>query len=116
MAAAAPVDVRITWQPNMAGFREIGFLPGMRSFTAGVATKYARLAAQLTPANTGRTRRAIRVQVSGQDRESAYTAVKASWSFWHFVEFGSIHNRPAAPFRNAAAQMGMRFEDPGRGS
>jgi hypothetical protein len=115
MAAAAPVDVRITWVPNAAGFAEVGFLPGMRACTAEVATKYAQLVAQLTPKQTGRTRRAIRVQVSGADRQSAYTAVKGAWSFWHFVEFGTIHNRPAAPFRNAAAQMGLRYEDPGPG-
>jgi len=115
MPAAPPMDVRITWVPSPAGLKEVGFMPGMRACTADVATKYARLVAQLTPKRTGRTRRAIRVQVSGVDRESAYTAVKGSWSFWHFVEFGTIHNRPSAPFRNAAAQMGLRYEDPGPG-
>lgn len=111
----AGVDVSVEYRPNPAGFAEIGHMPGMRPFTTEVATRYAAAARALTPTVSGRARAAIRVMVPGEDRRSAFTGIRASRSFWHFVEFGTIHNRPAAPFRNAAGQLGLRFVDPGSG-
>jgi len=116
MAAKVSLDVDVTFSPDPGGYRDIGFMPGMRPFTTETATRYAALARQFTPANTGRVRRAIRVMVPGADRRSVYTGVRASWSFWHFVEFGTAHQRPAAPFRNAAGALGLHFDDSGRGS
>jgi hypothetical protein len=113
--AAVPVDVEVTYRPDPAGMAAVGLMPGMRAMTTDTATRYAALARSLTPSTTGRVRRAIRVMVPGQDRRGVFTGVRASWSFWHFVEFGTINNRPAAPFRRAADQLGIRFTDPGRG-
>jgi hypothetical protein len=87
----------------------------MRPFTTDVANRYAAAARALTPTYTGRSRAAIRVLVPGEDRRSVFTGIRANRSFWHFIEFGTINNRPAAPFRNAAGQLGLRFADPGPG-
>lgn len=112
---AGGASASVTYTPNPEGVREIGFMPGMRAFTTNAAEKYARAVQALTPiGSTGRVRRAIRVTVAGADRQSVYTDVTGSWSFWHFVEFGTINNPPHAPFRNAAAQLDFRWEDPGK--
>lgn len=111
MAASATV----TYRPDPAAIAQLGFMPGMRSFTTDVATKYTRVVQSFTPKRSGRSQRAIRVAESGADRKSVYTAVKGARSFWHFIEFGTATNPPYAPFRKAAAAMGLRFEDPGKG-
>lgn len=107
-------SVTVTYKPDPAAIKELGFMPGMRAFTSDIAVKYAQLVRAGTPKNTGRSQRAIHVQVPGADRESAFTNVTGSWSWWHFIEFGTASNRPYAPFRKAAAQMGLRFDDPGK--
>jgi hypothetical protein len=107
----------ITYFPNPEGIKEVGFMPGMRAFTTDMASRYARVAASLTPlGQKGMVRRAIRVGVPGADRESVFTDVYGAWSFWHFVEFGTMNNPPWAPFRNAAEQLGFRWDDPGQNS
>jgi hypothetical protein len=111
----AGASATVTYRPDPAAIRELGFMAGMRSFTTDVATKYTRVVVSFTPKRTGRAQKAIRVGESGADRTSAYTTVKGSRSFWHFIEFGTATNPPYAPFRKAAAQMGLRFEDPGKG-
>lgn len=109
------VTATVTYRPDPAGVKELGFMAGMRAFTADVATKYAQLVVSNTPSRTGRTRGKVRVGQTGADRDSTYTTVEGSRSQWHWIEFGTASNRPAAPFRRSAAQMGLRFEDPGRG-
>jgi hypothetical protein len=104
----------VTYFPNEEGLRQVGFMPGMRAFTTDMAERYARTATRLTPlGRTGMVRRAIRVGVPGADRQSVFTDVYGAWSFWHFVEFGTMNNPPYAPFRGAAEQLGYRWEDPG---
>lgn len=115
MAVHVPVTATATYRPRPGASRELGFMPGMRAFTSDVAVKYAALVRSGTPRNTGRSQRAIHTKVAGADRRSVYTQVTGSWSFWHFIEFGTADNPPSAPFRKAAAQLGLRFEDPGKG-
>jgi hypothetical protein len=109
------MSVTVTYTPDPAAIKELGFMAGMRAFTADVAIKYAQRVLAGWPRGTGRTRRSVRVTQTGTDRDSAYTRVSGPSSFWHFIEYGSIHNPPYAPFRNAAASMGLRFDDPGKG-
>lgn len=104
----------VTYYPNETGIHDLGFLPGMRAFTTDMAERYAPVVKKLSPLGlTGRVRKAIRITVAGADRVSAYTDVRGSWSWWHFVEYGTMHQPPAHPFREAAESLGFRWVDRG---
>ncbi|HYJ21630.1 MAG TPA: hypothetical protein VEW07_06380 [Solirubrobacterales bacterium] len=71
---------------------------GMRTITKGVA-KAVRTAARPFR-NTGYYERRVRVKAQ---------SVVASDFAWHWVEFGSVHNPPYAPFRRGLRAAGIRL-------
>ena len=70
---------------------------------ADLAFEGARLAA---PVRTGK-------YLSRLTEEDSGVIGIGSWSpFWHFIEFGSVHNSPHAPLRRGVEYAGCLFVDP----
>lgn len=63
------------------------------------------------PVTTGSERDAV-VQGGTREEDGVATSYFGSRSpTWHMVEYGSAKNPPYAPFRRAAEQIGLEFEE-----
>jgi hypothetical protein len=75
---------------------QVEFRKGMYEINKGVAAAVIAVA----PEHTGFYKGHIRAVEDG---------VVARDSFWHWIEFGSVHNHPRAPLRRGVRAAGLRF-------
>jgi len=76
--------------------RQPEFIGGMRARTTAVAVAVR----QAAPDKTGYYKRHVRPDG---------TKVRATDTFWHLLEFGSVNNPPYAPLRRGVIASGLRF-------
>ena len=101
---------RAVFIPDPDGFEEILTSDDALALCLRVAEAGAERARELTPVGqTGFEKKSV---VAGGEQvvDGVATAQFGSVSqTWHITEFGSAHNAPYAPLRNAAQSLGIEF-------
>jgi hypothetical protein len=96
----------LEFTPNPGFEEELAADPATRLLMMGFAERALEAARAAAPVVTGRYRDSLDVA----EYHGAPALISRS-SFWHFVEFGSVHNPPHAPLRQGVAAAGFDMTD-----
>lgn len=107
-------DVSFRFVPDPRGMADVAVMAPMRTHMATTAEKYRAGVTANYPKNTGRQAGQVATGETGTDRAGAYATVTTTSSKWHWVEFGTIHQPPRAPWRRTATALGLRWQSVGR--
>jgi hypothetical protein len=88
------------YEPNPLFHKEVEAEIEFRLGIRGIAQAVAKLVQAAAPFRTGYYKLHVKALADG---------VVADDSFWHWIEFGSVHNTPRAPMRRGFRAAGLRL-------
>lgn len=99
---------------NASGIDEIVGGGGTIRMLEEVAAKVSDGVEDEAPVETGHFQGSVRVLPVERTSRGASITVDSTDFAAHLVEWGSVHNPPYAPFRKAAARLGLKLRGGGQ--
>lgn len=90
----------VRYGPNPFFEEEVRTQPRFQEGLRGIAKAVSRYVIAAAPHRSGYYKRHVKAVGAG---------VEADDSFWHWIEFGSVHNVPRAPLRRGFRAGGLRL-------